>query len=308
MSTSSVSTNSGAVALDSAIRRAIVCCSRVSSSIVVSPRPVPRSPETTGAGTSFFFSAGFSSALPSSFAGASSALPPPFCAAASTSDFTIRPPGPVPFSEPRSTPSSCAIRRATGEAFTRPLPSPVAVGRLALLRRHRRRLGGLLLLGLLRVGRLRGVLGAPARLALGARGLRLLLGLLGLLPGLLLGPGVRLARVLVARVVADLRDRRADGERVALLGHDLQRPGLVGLVRHVGLVRLDLDELLAALHRVPVGLQPLQDRALLHGVGQAGHRDVGHARRVYAGRARPQSGGGPRPSAAGAARPRTRTG
>ena len=27
---------------------------------------------------------------------------------------------------------------------------------------------------------------------------------------------------------------------------------------------------------VAVGLQPLEDRALLHGVGQAGHRDVGH--------------------------------
>ena len=52
----------------------------------------------------------------------------------------------------------------------------------------------------------------------------------------------------------------------------------VGLVGHVGLVGLDLDELLAALDLVPVGLQPLEDRALLHGVGQAGHRDVGHAR------------------------------
>jgi hypothetical protein len=124
MSTSSVSTNSGAVALDSAMRRAIVCWSRVSSSIVVCPRPVPASPETTGAGTSrFFFSAGCSSAF-SSLAGAASLALSPFCAAASTSDLTIRPPGPVPLSEPRSTPSSCAMRRATGEAFTRPLPSP----------------------------------------------------------------------------------------------------------------------------------------------------------------------------------------
>ena len=54
-------------------------------------------------------------------------------------------------------------------------------------------------------------------------------------------------------------------------------PCLVGLVGHVGLVGLDLDELLAALDLVPVGLQPLEDRALLHRVGQAGHRDVGHA-------------------------------
>jgi PAS domain S-box-containing protein len=63
-----------------------------------------------------------------------------------------------------------------------------------------------------------------------------------------------------------------------LLGHDRQRPVLVGLVGHVGLVRLDLDELLASLDLVPVGLQPLEDRALLHRVGQAGHRDIGHAR------------------------------
>ena len=52
----------------------------------------------------------------------------------------------------------------------------------------------------------------------------------------------------------------------------------VGLVGHVGLVRLDLDELFPALDLVPVGLQPLEDRALLHRVGQAGHRDIGHAR------------------------------
>ena len=62
------------------------------------------------------------------------------------------------------------------------------------------------------------------------------------------------------------------------LADDPQHAVGVGLVGHVGLVRLDLDELLAALDLVPVGLQPLEDRALLHGVGQAGHRDVGHAR------------------------------
>ena len=39
MSTSQVTTKSGAVALDSAIRRAIVCCNRESSSNVVSPLP-----------------------------------------------------------------------------------------------------------------------------------------------------------------------------------------------------------------------------------------------------------------------------
>ena len=45
-------------------------------------------------------------------------------AAAWTSDFTIRPPGPEPVSPDSSTPSSAAIRRAIGDALTRPLPSP----------------------------------------------------------------------------------------------------------------------------------------------------------------------------------------
>ena len=34
----------------------------------------------------------------------------------------IRPPGPDPSTAPMSTPISCAMRRATGDAFTRPLP------------------------------------------------------------------------------------------------------------------------------------------------------------------------------------------
>ena len=60
-----------------------------------------------------------------------------------------------------------------------------------------------------------------------------------------------------------------------------QRAVLVGLVRHVGLVGLDLDQLVPAGDLVAVGLEPLEDRALLHRVGQAGHRDVGHAPEVY---------------------------
>src|SRR6185503_118078 len=102
---------------------------------------------------------------------------------------------------------------------------------------------------------------------------------------LLLGLLVFLRLFLLAAVVGGglgsvtkLRDRLADRERVPLLGDDREHAVGVGLVGHVGLVGLDLDELLAALDLVPVGLQPLQDRALLHGVGQAGHRDVGHAR------------------------------
>jgi hypothetical protein len=66
------------------------------------------------------------------------------------------------------------------------------------------------------------------------------------------------------------------GMRVALLGDDLQHAVRVGLVGHRGLVGLDLGELVAALDLVAVLLEPAQDRALLHRVGQAGHDDVGH--------------------------------
>ena len=59
-------------------------------------------------------------------------------------------------------------------------------------------------------------------------------------------PRLAVGLVLAARPAAlpDLRDRLPDGQRVPLLGDDLQDAGLVGLVRHVGLVGLDLDELL----------------------------------------------------------------
>ena len=267
MSTSTVSTKSGAVAFDSAIRRATVCCRRVRSCCVASPRPVCLSPETTGAGTSFFgasSSAAGASALASagaasSFAGASaSAVAAPPLAAASTSAFTIRPPGPEPLSWPSSTPISRAIRFATGEALTRsPPPLPDGASDSA-----RAGAGS----------------GASSRLPLPE------LVLLGLLLGLsarLLGGGLLRGRVVLGRrlrAVAEPRDRLADRQRVALLRHDRERAVGVGLVGHVGLVRLDLDELFPALDLVPVGLQPLEDRALLHRVGQAGHRDIGHAR------------------------------
>ena len=116
---------------------------------------------------------------------------------------------------------------------------------------------------------------------------------------------------LVLRVALglELGDDLADGERLPLVGDDLQYAGRIGLVGHRGLVGLDLCELVALGDLVPVGLQPLQDRALLHGVGQARHRDLGHrcrtlfprARRVHARRA---EGSDPidqrRPSAAAA--------
>src|SRR3954451_17073985 len=103
-----------------------------------------------------------------------------------------------------------------------------------------------------------------------ALGARLLLGLL--LPA-------ALGRS--AAALADARDDLADRERRALVGDDLERAVGVGRVRHRRLVGLDLDELLALRNLVALRLEPLEDRALLHGVGQARHRDVGHSARCY---------------------------
>ena len=93
-------------------------------------------------------------------------------AAASTSAFTIRPPGPVPWSCASSSPSSRAIRRATGDAFVRP-PLPPSDGSGA-------RAGAS---SASSVGAV-----AAALLALGGRGLRL--GLAGLLLAALLRLGL----------------------------------------------------------------------------------------------------------------------
>ena len=271
MSTSSVRTNSGAVALDSAIRRAIVCWSRVSSSIVVSPRPVVASPDLAAGFAASASGAGSVGRASSCSAGASSAGAP-FFAAAWTSDFTIRPPGPVPVSPDSSTPSSAAIRRAIGDAFTRPLPSPagwstcssaVATGASSS--------------DCSDSGALSSAVGTSERSGGGASSAGSSSGAASSAAGSCSPPASSAG---FDGAAADRRDRLADRERVALLGHDLERAGLVGLVGHVGLVGLDLDQLVAAGDLVPVGLEPLQDRALLHRVGQAGHRDIGHARSV----------------------------
>src|SRR3954469_7561848 len=103
-----------------------------------------------------------------------------------------------------------------------------------------------------------------------ALGARLLLGLL--LPGALRRR---------AAALADARDDLADREGRALVGDDLERAVGVRLVGHRRLVGLDLDELFALRDVVALRLQPLEDRALLHGVGQARHRDVGHSARCY---------------------------
>ena len=87
------------------------------------------------------------------------------------------------------------------------------------------------------------------------------------------GRGIAAVR---AAALADAGDHLADRQRGALGGDDLEHAVLVGLVGHGRLVGLDLDQLLAARTSSPSALSQLQDRALLHGVRQAGHDDVGH--------------------------------
>ena len=112
------------------------------------------------------------------------------------------PAGPGALEPASSTPSSRAIRRATGEAFTRP-PSPSPSARCWRASAGSGRWPARRRLGL-----------APAR----ARRLGLLRGLLAACP-LGLRPS---CRRLLARL-ADPRDHLADRQRVALLGHDLDR-------------------------------------------------------------------------------------
>ena len=288
MSTVSAIEKSGAVAFDSAIRRLTVCCRRVSSWISASP---------FGAGLAALRLGARSSAGAWRLRG----LPrrrrrraaSPLSAAACTSAFTIRPPGPEPSSRASSTPSSRAMRRATGDAFTRP-PLPLGARSLVAVpppasrrrRRPRQRRRGLAL----RSPRRRPARALrprpprpPRRLPrrFGSRRPRLPRRLGSRRSASRRAPrpwpspapcrfAARLARI------ADARDRLADRQRVALLGHDLdQRAVGVGLVGHVGLVGLDLHERLAALDLAALLDQPLEDGPLLHRVGQAGHRDVG---------------------------------
>ena len=256
MSTSSVSAKSGAVALDSAIRRVTVCCRRVSSCTSTSPL-APASPRVAlGLACA---RASLGCVLGSS---AGSALAPPSSAAASTSAFTIRPPGPEPSSRASSTPSS-------------PRHPP----------RDRRGLDALAVAAAVsRLGR-SSVAVAVFASALSGSGSGVSASGSGSSPPappspprsagslvLVLGAARRLAGL------ADPRDHLADRERVALLGQHLHQHAVgVGLVGHVGLVGLDLHERLAALHLAALLHEPLEHRALLHGVGQARHRDVaGH--------------------------------
>ena len=288
---------SGAVAFDSAIRRLTVCCRRVSSWISASP---------FGAGLAAL---GLGPLLGLARLGrllcgrvglgavaVALGLCAPLSAAACTSAFTIRPPGPEPSSWASSTPSSRAMRRATGDAFTRsPSPAPLPLGARVLVavppdwvspppspppppprarpsrRPPRRRRPRRLAPRPRRAAPPRRRRPLPRRPRPRSRRRRL--------PSP--RPATRRRRLAVsARLarVADARDRLADRQRVALLGHDLdQRAVGVGVVGHVGLVGLDLHERLAALDLAALLDQPLEDGALLHRVGQARHRDVaGH--------------------------------
>ena len=165
-------------------------------------------------------------------------------AAFSTSALTIRPPGPLPSIEARSTPCSLASRRATGEALTRSPPLS-SLERAAALRPRARPPAR-------RPPRPR----APRRASPPARVLLRLGLVLLLLVGL---PSASSSSVLLLaavaarvrrRVLADGRDDLADRQRVALAGDGVEDALLVGLVGHRRLVRLDLGDLLALGHLV----------------------------------------------------------
>ena len=73
-------------------------------------------------------------------------------------------------------------------------------------------------------------------------------------------PGLPVTPSPAVSPIAD-RDHLADRQRRPLLGDDLgQRPGDVGLVDHVRLVGLDLDQLVADRHLVADRLHPAEDR------------------------------------------------
>ena len=173
-------------------------------------------------------------------------------AARSTSSATIRPSGPVPVRLARSMLRSRAIRRASGEALTRP----------STRERLRASAAASLLLG----GRL------PSSLALllarGPGRAFLLLVLVDLDLGLGLGGDV-------LALLADDRDPLADLDLLALAGEDLQQDAArlgLDLLRH--LVRVELVERLALLDLVALRLQPADDRARLHALPEPRKADV----------------------------------
>ena len=271
MSTSVRRTKSGIVAFDSAMRRATTPCSRDGSWITTSPFAVPRSatvPARSGSGA----------------APARRALPRRGARRRALDVRLHDPPARDRCPRRRAEIDAALSREPPGDGGSDDALAAVVV---------RLRLGRGLLVG----GGLLGCSSAsgsssdssapplPRRLLLGLRLLVLVLGggLLLLVGGSSSSSSPRLLvvrRALLRRPALELRDDLADGERLPLVGDDLEHAGRIGLVGHRGLVGLDLCELVALGDLVPVGLQPLQDRALLHGVGQPRHRDLGHRRRT----------------------------
>ena len=225
MSTSVAIVNSGTVALDSAMRRAMTCWVRESSWTLTSPFAVPVSATLAGRRRAPRAARG-GLRLGGRRLGGRGRRPRRAPARPAARRGRLRggagggrldvglhdPPARArcPAAPERSMPCSRAMRRATGEAFARPpLPSGDGAGGAARLRglaarRRRGRLGG---------GGRRGCGRRLARRAVARR--------LGLLR--------RLGRRAVARrrlaAGADARDDLADGQRVALLGDDRQRAG-----------------------------------------------------------------------------------
>ena len=285
MSTSATSVNSGIVAFDSAIRRATTCCVRVSSTTDTSPFVVPVS-ATFGSDVpgeaAADAAAGSASGSFSFFAGFSSFFAPPSLERRLLDVGLHDPPAGARPLDRREVDALLLGQAPRDRRGLDPLAVAGAVGvrlRLGLLLvlllrlRLALRLGVLLLvllgLGLVLLGRLGSASSSSEGSASGSSssssssssvvGLR--------------GRPVR--RALRRRLLADRRDDLADRERVALARDGVERALLVGLVGHRGLVRLDLGDLLALGDLVALGDEPLQDRALLHRVGQAGHRDLG---------------------------------
>ena len=180
-------------------------------------------------------------------AGCEGALP----AAPSTSALTMRPPGPEPWSAPRSTPCASARRRASGLALTRaPSAFGWAAGAGARSWRGRRGRGGRRRLRLRRFG-----------LGGGGRGLRFRLR----------GRAGRGGNVLA--LAGHHRDHLADLHPVGAVGnHDLRDRAFVDRLEfHRRLVRLDLGEDVAGFDRIAFLHQPFGERPFLHRRGERRH-------------------------------------
>ena len=207
-------TNSGAVALDSAIRRAIVCCRRGELlDLSSAPRPVPASPDTTGGGHVLLLLA----AAPPGRLGRAALRLLRRLRAALRGGLARRPSRSGRRARcPRARP---ARRRARAPCGARPARPSRGRSRRRSARPPARRsaLGSLLVVRLVALGAAR-----PAARPRSSVGLGLVaLGSPARRRRLDSAAGSDASRV-AAAALADLRDRRADGERVALLGHDLR--------------------------------------------------------------------------------------